>query len=95
MFGIGPWELILIMVVALIVFGPGKLPEIGKSLGKTIMEFKNAASKVQQEAMEAIKIEDQLVVKSQIKPEEKPVVGFELDPQEKSEDENGGKSNSL
>lgn len=35
-------ELIIILVIALIIFGPGKLPELGKSLGKGITEFKEA-----------------------------------------------------
>ncbi|KKM11936.1 hypothetical protein SY88_05940 [Clostridiales bacterium PH28_bin88] len=39
---IGPTELILILALALIIFGPGKLPEVGKSLGKTIKEFRGA-----------------------------------------------------
>ena len=40
MFGIGVPELILILVVGLIVFGPGKLPEMGRSLGQGIREFR-------------------------------------------------------
>ncbi|MFA4992151.1 MAG: twin-arginine translocase TatA/TatE family subunit [Candidatus Omnitrophota bacterium] len=40
MFGIGMPELILILVICLLVFGAGKLPEIGKSIGKAIREFK-------------------------------------------------------
>ena len=38
-------ELIVILVIALLVFGPGKMPEIGKSLGKGISEFKKAFAK--------------------------------------------------
>ena len=38
-------ELILILVIALVVFGPGKLPEIGKALGKSLQEFKRATTK--------------------------------------------------
>ncbi len=39
MFGLQPTHLIIILVVALLIFGPSRLPEIGKSLGKTIREF--------------------------------------------------------
>lgn len=46
MFGIignvGPWELILILVIVLVIFGPGKLPKIGESLGKALQGFKKA-----------------------------------------------------
>ena len=42
MFGLGAPELIVILVVALLVFGPGKLPEIGAALGKGIKDFKKA-----------------------------------------------------
>lgn len=38
-----PPELIIILVIALVIFGPGKLPELGKSLGKGISEFKKAS----------------------------------------------------
>ena len=44
MFGIGVPELMLILVVGLIVFGPGKLPEMGRSLGKGIREFRKASN---------------------------------------------------
>ena len=40
--GIGPMSLIIIGVVALIIFGPKKLPELGKAFGSTLREFKNA-----------------------------------------------------
>ena len=42
MFGIGVPELIVILVVALVIFGPGRLPEIGSALGKGIRDFKKA-----------------------------------------------------
>ncbi|MCI1858584.1 MAG: twin-arginine translocase TatA/TatE family subunit [Sporolactobacillus sp.] len=42
--GIGVSGFILILIVALLIFGPSKLPEIGKAFGKTLKEFKNAAS---------------------------------------------------
>ncbi len=42
-FNIGPMELLLILVLALIIFGPGKLPEVAKGLGKAISEFRKAS----------------------------------------------------
>lgn len=44
MFGLGMPELALILVIALVVFGAKNLPDIGKALGKTINEFRNATS---------------------------------------------------
>jgi sec-independent protein translocase protein TatA len=42
MFGLGMPELIVIMIIALIIFGPGKLPDVGNSIGKAIRGFKKA-----------------------------------------------------
>ncbi|MHB1167110.1 MAG: Sec-independent protein translocase subunit TatA/TatB, partial [Carboxydocellales bacterium] len=47
-------ELIVILVLALLIFGPGKLPDVGKALGKGINEFKRASKDVQKEFTEAI-----------------------------------------
>ncbi len=44
MFNFSMPELALVLVIALVVFGPGKLPEVGKALGKGIQEFKRATS---------------------------------------------------
>lgn len=43
---LSPGHLILIIVVALLIFGPGKLPELGSAAGRTIREFKSALTKV-------------------------------------------------
>jgi sec-independent protein translocase protein TatA len=59
MFNVGPWELILILVVALIVVGPGKLPEVAKSLGKATREFKKATTGMKKEFDDAIKSMDE------------------------------------
>jgi TatA/E family protein of Tat protein translocase len=47
-FNIGPLELIIVLVIALLVLGPGKLPEVGSALGKSIREFRKAATDVQE-----------------------------------------------
>jgi sec-independent protein translocase protein TatA len=41
---ISPWELLILLVVVLLVFGPKRLPEMGRSLGKGMREFKNSIS---------------------------------------------------
>ncbi len=47
MFGLTPVHLLLILVIALIVVGPGKLPDVASALGKSIKEFRKAASEVE------------------------------------------------
>ena len=62
MFGsIGPMELILIFVIALLVFGPKKLPEIGRSVGKALREFKKTSEEIKsriEEEIDASEIKD-------------------------------------
>lgn len=53
MFGIGATELIIILVLALVIFGPGKLPEVGKAVGRSIREFKRASSVEESDATES------------------------------------------
>lgn len=45
---IGPLELILILAIALLIIGPGKLPEVGSAFGRTIREFRKASTEAQE-----------------------------------------------
>ena len=58
MFGIGMPELIIILVIILIIFGAGKLPEIGAGVGKAIKNFKSATNEVEKKDNEMEKLED-------------------------------------
>lgn len=57
MFGLGLPELVLILIIGLVFFGPGKLPDIGKALGKSMREFKQAVNAADPKQIEA-KAED-------------------------------------
>ncbi len=56
---IGMPELIVILVIALIIFGPRKLPELGRSLGKSIFEFKRASQELQNTLDQEVRLEEQ------------------------------------
>lgn len=59
MFGIlgniGPWELVFILLIALLVVGPGKLPEVAKSLGKGVSQFRKATSGIKEEFTDVLR----------------------------------------
>ena len=54
-FNIGPFELLLVLILALLILGPGKLPEVGSALGRTIREFRRASTDVE----EALSVDQQ------------------------------------
>ncbi|MDR3591488.1 MAG: twin-arginine translocase TatA/TatE family subunit [Negativicutes bacterium] len=57
MFNFSVPELILVLVIALVVFGPAKLPEIGKAVGKSIREFKSATTDVKDEVNKTVTLD--------------------------------------
>lgn len=47
---IGPWEVLLIVGIALLIFGPSKLPQLGRSIGESLKEFKKSMKGLSEEA---------------------------------------------
>ena len=56
MFGLGHWELLIILVIAMLIFGAGKLPQVGSALGKSIGNFKKGFA-------EDVKVENETIKK--------------------------------
>jgi len=63
---IGPWELVFILAIALIVVGPGKLPEVAKSMGKAVNEFKKSTTGVKKDLQNAMNFDDPPVAKPSV-----------------------------
>ena len=59
---IGPAELILVLILALLVFGPSKLPEVGRTIGRSLREFRQASSGLREEFERDLDIEADLDV---------------------------------
>jgi sec-independent protein translocase protein TatA len=79
--GIGPMEIFVVLIIALVIFGPQKLPEMGRSLGKAIREFKSVGSEIQDEIT---KVTDEIDIDPEktIKP---PKDEIDIDPEKNNQ----------
>lgn len=68
---IGPWEIGILVIVLLVVFGPKRLPELGSSLGKAITGFKKGLKESEQEIRKAVAEESQTAEAAKVSEEEK------------------------
>src|SRR5690348_17384988 len=71
---VGVPELIIIFVLALIIFGPRKLPELGRSLGKSINEFKKASNELRNTLDEEIRLDEQKEQRAKMAAEQKSAI---------------------
>jgi sec-independent protein translocase protein TatA len=81
MFGsIGMPELVIILVIALIIFGPRKLPELGRSLGKSLGEFKRASNELRNTLEEEVRVEEQREQKAKMQEEQTSALAASAQP---------------
>ncbi len=62
--------MLIILVIALIIFGPRKLPELGRSLGKSLAEFKRASNELKNTLEEEIRLDEQRTTQEAAKPKD-------------------------
>lgn len=87
MFGIGMPEMILILAIALIVIGPKKLPDLAKSLGRAMREFKKATNEFKETMHIDSEMEDVKKAFTDISDDVKEAVDLKLEPENKTEDQ--------
>jgi len=87
MFGIGMPEMLLILAIALIVIGPKKLPDLAKSLGRAMREFKKATNEFKETMHIDSDMEDVKKAFSGISDDVKEAVDLKLEPEQKTEDQ--------
>lgn len=73
-FNIGAPELVIILIIALIVLGPGKLPEVGQALGRTIREFRRASTEIDPSAPAPVRPAEPAVSSAEVDAEQ-PAAG--------------------
>jgi TatA/E family protein of Tat protein translocase len=83
MFGpIGLPEMLIILTIALVVFGPRKLPELGRSLGKSLNEFKRASNELKSTLEDEIRVEEQKEQRAKVEAEQASAVAAAQPPPE-------------
>ena len=93
MFGLGIPELIVIFVIALVVFGPKKLPDLGKSIGRAMAEFKKASEEFQESVREEMKeVEKTADVKEEMKKIEQQIGQLDQPAKTAATDEQAGQT---
>jgi TatA/E family protein of Tat protein translocase len=81
MFGsVGGPELLLLLVLALIIFGPRKLPEIGKSVGRMLMEFRKASTEFRRTIEDEVETEKRREEAGRVAPLPAPAAGLDVPP---------------
>ena len=72
MFGLGMPEILVILVVALVVLGPKRLPELARTLGKAMAEFRRQSSDIMDEFQHQMRVDEEATRRAQTKPPSPP-----------------------